>query len=92
MTVPFLTSSRIRSKINTLASTDMPTVKTIPAMPGKVNVACNKDKTAKMITTFKDQRNVGNKAEHLVIHHHEHDDEGEADHEGQHPFVDIVLA
>ena len=34
-----LSSSLIRSKINTLASTAMPTVKIIPAIPGNVNVA-----------------------------------------------------
>ena len=34
-----LISYLIRWKINTFASTAMPMVKTIPAMPGKVNVA-----------------------------------------------------
>jgi len=37
--LPAEISSRIRSKIKTLASTAMPTVKTIPAMPGNVSVA-----------------------------------------------------
>ena len=34
----FLSSSDILAKINTFASTAIPTVNTIPAMPGKVNV------------------------------------------------------
>ena len=36
---PFLSSSLTLSKINTLASTDIPMVSTIPAIPGKVNTA-----------------------------------------------------
>ena len=38
------TSSFILSKIKTLASTAMPTVKIIPAIPGRVKVASNKVK------------------------------------------------
>ena len=38
----FLVSSLIRSKIKTFASTAIPTVKIIPAIPGKVYVASNK--------------------------------------------------
>ena len=34
---PFFSSSRMRSKISTLASTDIPTVSTRPASPGRVN-------------------------------------------------------
>ena len=37
--LPFLNSSFILSKINTLASTDIPIVNTIPAIPGKVKTA-----------------------------------------------------
>ena len=36
---PFLISSFILSKINTFASTAIPTVNTIPAIPGNVRVA-----------------------------------------------------
>ena len=36
---PFLISSLILSKIRTLASIDIPIVKTIPAIPGKVSDA-----------------------------------------------------
>ena len=35
--LPALNSSRMRSKISTLASTAMPTVSTMPAMPGMVS-------------------------------------------------------
>ena len=35
---PHLISSRIRSQINTLASTAIPSVRTIPAIPGSVSV------------------------------------------------------
>ena len=41
--LPDLSSSLILEKIRTLASTAMPTVKTIPAIPGKVNVAPKSD-------------------------------------------------
>ena len=43
---PFLSSSRIRSKIKTFASTAIPIVKTMPAIPGRVNVACRVDNSA----------------------------------------------
>ena len=36
---PLRNSSRIRSKISTFASTDIPMVNTIPAIPGNVNTA-----------------------------------------------------
>ena len=38
---PFSSSSRMRSKTSTLASTAMPMVRMIPAMPGKVSVQLN---------------------------------------------------
>ena len=38
---PFLNSSLILSKIRTLASIDIPIVRTIPAIPGKVSEADN---------------------------------------------------
>ena len=49
---PFLNSSRIRSNISTLASTDIPIVKTIPAMPGKVRTAPNPAKIPKIRRMF----------------------------------------
>ena len=39
MPFPFLNSSRTRSKISTLASTEIPIVRTIPAIPGSVSTA-----------------------------------------------------
>ena len=42
---PLRISSRIREKISTLASTAIPTVNTIPAMPGRVSVAPSIDMT-----------------------------------------------
>ena len=50
--LPFLISSLIRSKINTFASTAIPIVRTIPAIPGKVNVACKLDNKAKINATL----------------------------------------
>ena len=38
-TLPLASSSRMRSKIRMLASTAMPMVSTMPAMPGSVMVA-----------------------------------------------------
>ena len=51
--LPLFSSSRMRSKINTLASTEIPIVKTIPAIPGKVNTAPNPANTPKMRIIFK---------------------------------------
>ena len=44
---PLRSSSLILSKIITLASMDIPTVRIKPAIPGSVRVACNDAKTAK---------------------------------------------
>ena len=52
--LPLRSSSLIRSYIRTLASTAMPTVNTLPAIPDKVNVARNNHNVAviiKMLTT-----------------------------------------
>ena len=46
---PLRSSSLIRSYMSTLASTAIPTVSTIPAIPDKVNVAWNNDKVAVII-------------------------------------------
>ena len=51
---PLYNSSRIRSKIRTFASTDIPIVNTIPAIPGSVNTAprpARIPKINKMFTT-----------------------------------------
>ena len=47
---PDRTSSRMRSNTSTLASTAMPMVKTMPAMPGNVSVACRKLSTPRINT------------------------------------------
>ena len=46
-------SSLTLSKIKTFASTDIPIVKTIPAIPGKVNTAPNPDKNPNIKTMFR---------------------------------------
>ena len=50
--LPLLNSSLILSKIRTFASTAIPTVSTIPAIPDRVKVAWNSDKTATIIIIF----------------------------------------
>ena len=50
--LPLRSSSLIRSNINTLASTAIPIVKIIPAIPGRVSVACKRESTPKTITKF----------------------------------------
>ena len=54
--LPFANSSLIRSKISTFASTDIPIVKTIPAIPGNVNTAF------KLVSTPKINKMFNNKA------------------------------
>ena len=49
---PFLNSSLILSKIKTLASTDIPIVNTIPAIPGKVKTAPSPARTPKINKIF----------------------------------------
>ena len=46
----FLISSLILSKIKTFASTDIPIVRTIPAIPGRVKTAPNPAKIPKINT------------------------------------------
>ncbi|MNP69574.1 hypothetical protein D3C76_1656900 [compost metagenome] len=48
--MPALSSSRIREKISTLASTAIPMVNTIPAIPGRVRVAPSNDISASSST------------------------------------------
>ena len=50
---PLDNSSLILSKIRTLASTDIPIVNTIPAIPGKVKTAPKPAKIPKIKTIFK---------------------------------------
>ena len=51
--LPLSSSSLIRSKISTLASTDIPMVKTIPAIPGNVSTAPKLVSTPKINTMLK---------------------------------------
>ncbi|MNN41131.1 hypothetical protein D3C81_1552310 [compost metagenome] len=48
--MPLASSSRIREKISTLASTAIPMVRTIPAIPGRVRVAPSSDISASSMT------------------------------------------
>ncbi|MNO06040.1 hypothetical protein D3C81_2276500 [compost metagenome] len=48
--MPLASSSRIREKISTLASTAIPMVRTIPAIPGRVSVAPSRDISASSMT------------------------------------------
>jgi hypothetical protein len=50
--LPARNSSRMRSKMSTLASAAMPMVRTTPAIPGSDNEACSSDMSATSITTF----------------------------------------
>ena len=49
---PLASSSLIRSKISTLASTAIPIVRMIPAIPGKVKVPCKAASTDKINETL----------------------------------------
>ncbi|GFQ67924.1 hypothetical protein TNCT_693921 [Trichonephila clavata] len=50
--LPDLISSRIRSNIKTFASTAIPTVSAIPAIPGKVRVASSRVRIDNIRTTL----------------------------------------
>ena len=50
--LPFLSSSRILSKIITFESMHIPTVNISPAIPGNVNVAPNDARTARIKIIF----------------------------------------
>jgi hypothetical protein len=50
--MPLRSSSRMRALMMTLASTAMPTVSTMPAMPGSVSVADSSDIAATSSTTL----------------------------------------
>ena len=56
---PDRNSSLIRSKIRTLASTAIPTVRTIPAIPGRVSEACNRDNNATIKIKFVNKERIG---------------------------------
>lgn len=58
---PALISSRMRSNIKTFASTDMPTVSAIPAIPGRVRVASSKVRMSSIEITLKTSATDANK-------------------------------
>ena len=59
--LPARSSSRMRSRIRMFASTAMPTVSTMPAMPGSVSVKPNSAKAPSRNSTFSEQRQVGDR-------------------------------
>ena len=70
----------------------MPTVSTMPAMPGKVSVALRSDSTPKIIEHVHRDRDVRENAEQSVGQDHEHDHERAADVGCELALVDRVLA
>ena len=62
---PALNSSLILQKINTLASTAIPIVKTIPAIPGKVKVAPSNDIKPVIKTTLANKAKFAARPNHL---------------------------
>ena len=57
----------------------MPTVSTMPAMPGSVSVALSSDRMPKIIATLMATAMLANSAEQPVGQQHEHDDHDRAD-------------
>ena len=55
---PLRVSSRMRSNTSTLASTAMPIVSTMPAMPGNVRVACKAESAATINAMFTESATV----------------------------------
>ncbi len=70
----------------------MPTVSTMPAMPGSVSVALSSDRTPKIIADVDRDRDVGEQAEQAVGHEHEDDDERGADIGRALALLDRILA
>ena len=61
----------MRSKTSTLASTAIPMVSTIPAIPGRVSVAPDQAQHAKDQSDVQDQRKAREDPEETVTQHHE---------------------
>ena len=74
------------------ASTAMPTVSTMPAMPGSDSDACSIDSSAASSTTFEQQHDVRDQAELPVVDDHEHEHREHADDQRAHAALDVVLA
>ncbi len=63
--LPRRSSSRMRSKMSTLASTAMPMVRMMPAMPGMVRVACKAAMAAKSRKRFRASARLASMPDHL---------------------------
>ena len=61
---PFFNSSLMRSKIRTFASTDIPIVRTIPAIPGNVKTAPKPARIPKINKIFKTKATSANRPEY----------------------------
>ena len=72
---PARSSSRMRSKMSTFASTAMPTVSARPAMPGMVSVASKTDISPISMIMFTASAIDRVHAGEPVVDHHEDDDE-----------------
>jgi len=76
--IPFLSSSRTRSLMRTLASIAMPSVRAIAAMPGSVSVACSIDRSAMRNSRFAQSASVEKHPEQRVVDDDEERQGGEA--------------
>ena len=65
--LPWSSSSRMRSKISTFASTAMPIESTKPASPGSVSVASNPASAAEREQDVERQRHDGEDAVEAVV-------------------------
>src|SRR5579864_2087042 len=88
---PARSSSRIRSKTSTLASTAMPMVKMTPAMPGRVSVEWNSPMPPNSSSTLHQRADRVDAAQPVVQQHHEHHQRA-ADDAGAQPLADRVAA
>ena len=70
----------------------MPTVSTMPAMPGSDSDACSIDSSAVEQHHVRQQHGIGDHAERAVVHHHPDERREHADHERAHAALDVVLA
>ena len=70
----------------------MPTVSTMPAIPGRVSVAPSSERIATIIATLAASAILAITPSEAVGHHHEGDDENAADDAGDFAGVDRILA
>src|SRR5216110_3450239 len=89
--LPWTSSSRMRSKISTFASTAMPIDKTKPASPGSVSVKPNSASPARVNRQYSVSAATA-RAPDPVIADHDHDHEQNPDDPRQHTIVNGVGA